>query len=137
MGGGELDSLAGLGKGNPIQDEIPEACPGPYWFSSSIIQPITTEPTSVMDLPLSSDSETIRQRLIDSKVNWRTVFVDAMITHIDGDATVLTHANIWFVDPDKSREVYDLDNDNLVDMLVYTNNQLQTIVDLKTGQETT
>lgn len=38
MGGGELDSLAGMGIDNPIQAQIPDSCPGPYWFVGSGVQ---------------------------------------------------------------------------------------------------
>ncbi|MCB9134663.1 MAG: LysM peptidoglycan-binding domain-containing protein [Anaerolineales bacterium] len=86
-------------------------------------------------ITMDSASDTIRQTLIDSKLNWTTLFADVMITRMDGDMTTHKHARIWFVAPDKGREMYDFENDNLVDKFVFMNNTIRTTFNLNLGSK--
>ncbi len=113
----------------------------PAKATESVFQTTRTELTDqclIQKPPLismDSISETIRQALIDNKANWRTIFVEVMITHIDGNATTLTYGRVWFVTPDKGRGMYDIHNDNLVDRFVFTNNTIQTTFDFNPDAE--
>ncbi|NUM46865.1 MAG: LysM peptidoglycan-binding domain-containing protein [Anaerolineales bacterium] len=113
----------------------------PAKATESVFQTTRTELTDqclIQKPPLismDSTSETIRQALIDNKANWRTIFVEVMITHTDGNATTLTYGRVWFVTPDKGRGMYDIHNDNLVDRFVFTNNTIQTTFDFNPDAE--